>query len=199
MKFPRALLRLPLMLILLTGVSASLAATALAGDKDWKPVEAEHLAMKAPVVEKDADAEVIFWEVRVAYEDSGGDPATALSHYVRIKIFTERGRESQSKIDILAPKVFGRETRIRDVAGRTIKPDGTIVELKKEDVFERTVVKTSGLKVKAKSFAMLAVEPGAIIEYRWRELREGVSRYERFDFSREIPVQFVKYYIKPYG
>ena len=110
-----------------------------------------------------------------------------LQHYVQIKIFNDRGRESQSKIDIFAPKVGGREVKITDIAARTIKPDGSIVELKKEDIFERTVVKASGLKVKAKSFAMPGVEPGAIIEYRWREVRsDSYSNYARLEFSRDI-------------
>ena len=168
------------------------------GDKDWKPVDPAEIALTAPVVEKDADAEVLLWEVKVADEAEGYEPRTVLRHYVRIKVYNERGRESQSKVDILAPKVGGREIKISDIAGRTVKPDGSIVELKKEDIFERTVVKTSGLKVKAKSFAMPAVEPGSIIEYRWREVRgDSISMYDRLDFAREIPVVHVKYYIKP--
>ncbi|MET0646728.1 MAG: DUF3857 domain-containing protein [Pyrinomonadaceae bacterium] len=168
------------------------------GDKDWKPVDPSEIALSAPTVEKDADAEALFWEVRVADEAEGYAPRTVLRHYVRIKIYNERGRESQSKVDILAPKFGGREIKISDIAGRTIKPDGTIVELKKEDIFERTVVKSGGLKVKAKSFAMPGVEPGSIIEYRWREVRgDSLSQYDRLEFSRDIPVVQVKYYIKP--
>ena len=169
------------------------------GDKDWRPVEPAELSVSAPLVEKDADAEVLFWDVRVSYEESGGEPATVLNHYVRIKVFNERGRESVSKVDIPAFKFRGREVKIKDVAARTIKPGGAVVELKKEDVFERDLVKTNGLKVKAKSFAMPAVEPGAIIEYRWREVRNGIVSYERFDFSRDVPVRNVTYHIKPYG
>jgi hypothetical protein len=168
------------------------------GDKDWLPIDPAQLSMPAPAVEKDADAEALFWEVKVADEAEGGQIRTVLQHYVRIKIFNERGRESQSKIDIFAPKILGREVKIKDIAARTIKPDGSIVELKKEDIFERTVVKTSGLKVKAKSFAMPGVEPGSIIEYRWREVRgDSLSQYDRLEFSRDIPVEQVKYYIKP--
>ena len=184
-------------LLLLALLAAAPAALAF-GDKDWLPVEPSHLSMSAPVVERDADAEAIFWEVRVADEVDGGGPRTVLNHYVRIKIFTERGRESQSRVDILAPKFRGREIKIKDIAGRTIKPDGSIVELKKEDIFERTVVKASGLKVNAKTFAMPGVVPGAIIEYRWREIRgDTLSLYDHLEFSRDIPVQFVKYYVKP--
>ncbi|HEX8921984.1 MAG TPA: hypothetical protein VF766_10935, partial [Pyrinomonadaceae bacterium] len=48
---------------------------------DWKPIDPADLALKAPVVEKDADAEAIFWEVRVADEVEGGTPRTVLNHY----------------------------------------------------------------------------------------------------------------------
>ncbi len=200
-------------LLMFAASTASSPAYAYGDDlKDWRPIDPAQLALKEPVVEKDADAEVLFWEVRVATEIEGAarsayydagigrSPRTVLNHYVRIKVFTERGRESQSKVDILAPKFGGREIKITDVVGRTIKPDGSIVELKKEDVFERTIVRASGLKVNAKSFAMPGVEPGSIIEYRWREIRGNeISDYDRLELSRDIPVQSVKYYVKPFS
>jgi hypothetical protein len=186
MKFPRTPLLAPLFAIFLLAPAAAAA--------DWKPIDPADVALKAPVVEKDADAEAIFWEVRVADEVEGGTPRTVLDHYVRIKIFTERGRESQSKIDI----PFVNNWRIQDIAARTIKPDGQIIELKKSDVFERTVIRATGLKVKAKSFAMPGVEPGAIIEYRWREVRnDRLANYIRLQLQREVPVRLVKYFVKP--
>jgi hypothetical protein len=124
---------------------------------DWKPVDPGELSLKAPTVEKDADAEALFWEVRI---DDNPEGDLIFDHYIRIKVFTERGRESQSKIDIPFGNLGSGEVKIRDIAARTIKPDGTIVELKKDDVFERTIVKVSGAKMKAKSFAMPAVEVG---------------------------------------
>jgi hypothetical protein len=173
-------------------------ATSARGDKDWKPIDPAELALKSPTVEKDADAEALFWEVKVADEAADGEYRTVLQHYVRIKIFNERGRESQSQINILAQKDDSTEVTISDIAGRTIKPDGTVVELKKGDIFERTVARGGGGKLKAKSFALPGVEPGSIIEYRWREVRgDSYSYYDRFDFSRDIPVRLVKYYVKP--
>src|SRR5215472_15959696 len=165
---------------------------AIAGD-DWRPIDPSDLKSTTPVVDKDADAEAIFWEVRVDDSDAGG---LTFNHYVRVKVFTERGKESQSKIDI---PYYGNH-KIKDIAARTIKADGTIVDLKKEDVFERTIVKISGLKVKTKSFAMPSVEPGAIIEYRWREVRSETSAdYVDLQFQREIPVRSVTYMVKPYS
>lgn len=183
---------------LLGGVCLTLALcpVALAAGDDWKPIDPAELALKAPVVEKDADAEALSWEVRV---DDGDVGELVLTHYLRVKVFTERGRESQSKVDLPFGKLFGSNIKIKDIAARTIKPDGTIVELKKEDVFERDVIKASGVKMKAKSFAMPSVEPGSIIEYRWREVRVNQSaNYVRLQFQRDIPVQSVKYYLKPY-
>jgi hypothetical protein len=167
---------------------------AFSSGDEWRAINPAELASKTPVVEKDADAEAIFWEVHVSDEVEGGTARTVLTHYIRIKIFTERGRESQSKIDI----PYLSNWKISDIYARTVTPDNRTIELKKEDVFERTIVRSSGVKIKAKSFAMPGVEPGSIIEYRWREVRnDRLANYIRLQFQRDVPVQFVKYYIKP--
>jgi hypothetical protein len=166
--------------------------TALAGSDEWKPVDPADLASKTPVVDKDADAEALFWEVHVADEFQDREAKTVMNHYVRIKIFTERGRESQSRIDL----PFLARWRITDITARTIKPDGSIVELKKADVFEKSLVKSGDLKIKAKSFSMPSVEVGSIIEYRWKETR-NTSFHLRLQFQRDVPVRIVKYFIKP--
>jgi hypothetical protein len=175
-------------------VFAPMPATAAA--EDWKVVDPAELALKTPTVEKEADAEGLFWEVRI---DDSPDGDLIFTHYLRVKVFTDRGRESQSKIDLPFGNFYGSEVKIKDIAARTIKSDGSIVELKKEDIFERTIVKVSGLKVKARSFAMPSVEPGCIIEYRWREVRvKSTAHYLRLQFQRDIPVRRVQYLIKPY-
>jgi hypothetical protein len=66
---------------------------AFAGGDDWRAIDPAELASKTPVVEKDADAEALFWEVHVSDEVEGSTVRTVLTHYIRIKIFTERGRE----------------------------------------------------------------------------------------------------------
>jgi hypothetical protein len=186
--------RYPLIGLLLC-VFASFATSSEAAADEWKPIDPAHLALKSSTVEKEADAEGLFWEVKI---DDNPEGDLIFDHYLRVKVFTERGRESQSKIDLIFGKLYGGETKIKDIAARTIKPDGSIVLLKKEDIYERTIVKGSGLKYKAKSFAMPAVEPGCIIEYRWREVRVDTdANYVRLQFQRDIPVQRVQYSIKP--
>ncbi|MBC7911958.1 MAG: DUF3857 and transglutaminase domain-containing protein [Pyrinomonadaceae bacterium] len=191
MKFshPLATLVAPVLLLILLAAPSVLAFK----DEEWRPIDPAHLALKTPVVEKDADAEVIFWEVRI---DDGERGELEESHYVRVKIFTERGKELYSKIEI----PFFNFTKIKDLAARTIKADGAIIELKKEDIFEQTKVQISGLKLKHKSFAVPGIEPGVIIEYRWREVVDGGGggRFQ-LNFQREIPVQNVTYYVKPFS
>jgi hypothetical protein len=162
-----------------------------AAGEEWRPVEAADIALKAPIVEPNADAEAIFWDVRI---DDGGANDLVLSHYVRIKIFNERGREKHSKVDL--PYIGG--VKIKDVAARTIKADGTIIELAKDDILEKTIVKLSGLKLKTKTFVFPGIEPGAIVEYKWKEVISNASANNmRLQFQREIPIQSVTYRIKP--
>ncbi len=82
----RLFLFLPALACFLLGVSFA----ASASSDDWRPVDPADLALKTSTVEKDADAEALFWEVRVDDEVEGGTPRTVLRHYVRIKIFTLR-------------------------------------------------------------------------------------------------------------
>lgn len=187
--FRRSILVL-LLLVLVALTSADLSRVN-AGGEEWRPVEAADVALKAAVVEPNADAEAIFWDIRI---DDGGQNDLVLNHYVRIKIFTERGRDQHSKIDI--PYLQG--IKIKDVAARTIRADGSIVDLAKEDIIEKTVVKVSGLKLRTKTFAFPGIEPGAIIEYKWKEVRSNTSaNHMRLQFQRDIPVQSVTYRIKP--
>ena len=51
--------------VLLLCLLAASAAPVCAASDDWKPVEPAHLALKGSTVEKEADAEAIFWEVRI--------------------------------------------------------------------------------------------------------------------------------------
>ena len=166
---------------------------AFAVGEDWRAITPEELAMKTPKVDPDADAEAIFWEVRI---DDSSSEDLSLQHYVRVKIFTERAREKYGKFDI----PFTKGMKIKDVAARVTKPDGASVEIQKDDIFEREIIKANGLKVKAKSFAIPNVEPGVIVEYRYREvISDAGASGMRLKFQRDIPVQNLSYYYKPYS
>jgi hypothetical protein len=160
----------------------------------WDPITDAERQLRAPTVEKDAGAEAVFWTVHVLDEYKGIDPQRILYHYVRLKVFDEKGKEKVSTIDI----EFGAKVAIVSVAARTIKPDGTIVEMKNNAVYERDLLRAGGRKVRVKSFALPDVEPGVIVEYRYKEIRRNPHMlYERLQLQREYPVQRVTYYVKP--
>ncbi|MGI8884234.1 MAG: DUF3857 and transglutaminase domain-containing protein [Pyrinomonadaceae bacterium] len=159
---------------------------------EWRPVTQDELQMKTPKVEADADAEAIFWEVKL---DDKKSSKLTYSHYVRVKIFTERGREKFSKFDI--PFTKGR--KIENVAARVIKPDGSIVALQPGDIFERDIITIRKTKIKAKSFAVPGIEPGVIVEYQYEEdIKNDSVSGERLTFQRDIPMQRVTYLVRPY-
>jgi len=164
-------------------------------DIAWLPVTDAERNMKEPVVDKDAGVEAIFWRVHVRDEIlSRQDFQRVFYHYVRLKIFNEKGKEQAATIDI----PFTEKTSIVDVRGRTIKPDGTELPLKNDSVYERDLVRAGRARLRVKSFAMPGVEPGAIVEYRWREINfEPRSLYIRAQFQREFPVQKVTYFFMP--
>src|SRR5579863_6968480 len=95
---------------------------------DWPPVNPADLAAKTPRVEPDADAEALLWDVRTSHEIHGPDVEMREEHYIRIKIFNDRGRERFTTIDL----EYADHEHISDISGRTIRPNGEIVELKKD-------------------------------------------------------------------
>ena len=161
-------------------------------DNIWRDVSPAELQMKTPQVEPDADAEAIFWEVRLDDKKLG---KLSYNHYVRVKIFTERGREKFSKLDI----PFYKGKKVEDVAARVIKPDGTIINLAPTDIFEREILNANKIKIKAKSFAVPGIAPGVIVEYQYSEIfKNNTAGGERLLFQRDIPMQRVTYYVRPF-
>jgi hypothetical protein len=175
---------------------ALLAPAAARAAADWKPIDPAELALRAPKVQADAAAEALLWEVRIADEidTMAAVPTTVYDHYLRVKIFTERGLDAHATVDI----PFSTGIAVRDVEARTTRPDGTTVELKRSDVYQRTLIKAGDIQIKVVSFAVPGIQTGAIVEYRWREVhRESIANYLRLPFSREIPVHVTRYYLRP--
>ena len=131
----------------------------------WIPISDAERQMKSPVVEKDAGAEILLWRVHVVDEYLGDDLQRVLYHYIRLKVFDAKGKEKTGTVDLSYSEPGG----ILDVSGRTVKADGTIMELDRKTVYKRDLVRAGGRKEKVVSFAMPGVEDGAILEYRWKQ------------------------------
>ena len=179
--------------VILAALPCALAQT-LGVDTAWAPVTDAELKMASPVVDKDAGVEALFWRVHVTDERLGEEIERALYHYVRLKVFNQEGKDKVSTINI---RYLGN-TVISSVTGRTVKPDGSVLELAKDAVHDTVIHKLGGLKWKAVSFAMPGVEAGSIVEYRYKELpRDSRIGYMRLQLQLEFPVRKVTYFVKP--
>lgn len=160
----------------------------------WAPVSREDLALKQGRVEADADAEVLEWEIQVKDEWSGEEIRSSQTQRQRIKIFSERGRDKYTRIDI----PYTKGTRLSDVAARTIRPDGTVIEVKKDAILERTVLKSGGVKIQNKSMAMPGLEAGSIVEYQWTATRyDRLSHNVQIEVQLDVPVEEIRLVVHP--
>jgi hypothetical protein len=161
----------------------------------WRPVAPEELAATKSSLDPNADAEALFRDVRILNDAATfGYPVNIWTEYVRLKIYTERGKEKYGTVQI----PYWNKNIISGVEGRTITRSGTVLELKKDAIFDKVIEKSKGVKVKVISFAMPGVEPGAIIEYRWtKNVGEFISRYMPLEVQSEYPVRELIFHVKP--
>lgn len=166
----------------------------LAVETAWLPLTDAEREQKAPKIDKTAGAEALFWRVHVWDEVMSSDWQRHRVTYARVKVFNEEGKKKVSSIEI----PYGNNISVTSIEARTIQPNGAIVPLKKEDIHDREVIRLGGFRRKVKSFAMPAVEPGAIIEYRIREVHFKQNiRYLRAQMQQEYPIQKITYFVKP--
>jgi len=105
--------------------------------------------------------------------------------HVRIKIFSTKGLE-HATVEIPSFKKF----EITKIKGRTIRKDGSIVELTDANIFEKQWSKGKKEKVLAKTFTFPGAEPGCIVEYIYHQnyLPQYVTKLDIQDdiFTKEF-------------
>jgi transglutaminase-like putative cysteine protease len=124
---------------------------------EWPPISQEELAMKNNPASPDAHAMILYREVTT------NDPESFETNYERIKIFAEEGKKYG---DIEIPFVKGASD-VKDIRARTVRADGSVANFEGK-TFEKLIVKASGLRVSVKAFSLPDVQPGCIIEYKYR-------------------------------
>ena len=114
--------------------------------------------------------------------------------YFRIKIFTEEGRKYA---DVEIP-FFKSAGDVVNIHGRTIKPDGSIVNFDGH-VFDKSIVKAKGVKYMAKTFTLPDVQVGGIIEYYYTtDLAEHFVFDSHWILSDELFTKKAKFTLRPY-
>ena len=131
------------------------ATLAWAGD-DFPPVNPVELAMKKDA-SNPSNAEILYHETII------NNRQHSIIQYYRIKIFTDAAKKYA---DIEIPNVRDL-LRLSDLKARTVLPDGTIVPFDGK-VFDKVITKRHGFDVRATTFTFPKVQPGCILEYRYR-------------------------------
>ena len=146
--------------VVFAGVMAVLWIAGNAGQaaaQEWPPVTDEEKAHKDCPQQPGAPAIVLCREEVTSHK------TWTTSCYFRLKILTPAGRE---RANIEIPIVKGW-TMITDLKARVVRPDGVSMPFNGQ-VFEKTVLRSGGIKVTVKTFALPDVDVGSIIDYRYR-------------------------------
>jgi hypothetical protein len=155
----------------------------------FQPVSPDELKMTSEPLAPGAAAIILYRQVdrddgRTAHEND----------YIRIKILTEEGRK-YANVEIEFVKEF---QDIVNVKGRTIKPDGSIVDFDGK-VFEKELVKTRGRKILAKTFTLPDVQVGGIIEYFYTvDYTEHLIFDSHWILSDELFTRKAQFSLNPY-
>lgn len=156
--------------------------------EDWQPISKEDLDLKDNPKNPGASAMIL-------YRESSVDTTEAfIDEYVRIKIFTESGKK-WGNIEL---HFFKGHYDIHNVRARTIRPDGSVVNFDGK-VYEKEVYKGSDIKWLVKTFSLAEVQPGCIIEYRYREQHErGYLVEPRWVVNHDLFTRFARFHFHPY-
>jgi transglutaminase-like putative cysteine protease len=152
-----------------------------------QPTE-EELKMTSDPKAPGADA--VYFEIN----EVANDPMHYQSTYARIKVLTEKGKELST---IELPYLKG-STKITDIKGRTIHPDGTIIPLtvKPEELM---VAKTGETQIEKKVFSLPSVEVGSILEYSYQiQYSDDVYSSPEWEIQRPYFVHKAHYQFTPF-
>ena len=171
--------------------------TALAAGKDTeKPIEPGPSSITAEEAAIQADPSggaqhgVILVEEALRDERGG---RFVFSYHLRAKILSGEGR----KLADLEIPIGKKRSALKSWWGRTILPDGRVLELPESALTEQTVVKWAKGRSGVLKGALQGVEPGAVIDYGFVVQASGYVPVDFVQLEREWPVRNLRYVWRP--
>lgn len=134
----------------------------------WPEITEQERGLKSVPQDPEADGVILRRTRDGKIVTEGRSPVNALDYHWRLKVLNERGKRL-AEVHIPSHKY----SRVEGIEARTVKPDGTIVPVAADQIFEKLVEKGRGYKHTEYVFNFPAVEPGSILEYRYRRRWEG--------------------------
>lgn len=142
----------------------------LFGQMPWPPISSEEMNLKDCAEQPGAAAICLYYEHITDHEQF------TTKVFKRLKVLTAAGRE-QANIEI--PFYKGTQL-IKDIEARVVSPDGRTLTFRGQ-IFEKTAVRTRGIRVAVKTFALPGVQPGCIIDYRYKIVPDSDSSSSKDD------------------
>jgi hypothetical protein len=156
-----------------------------ADEPAFPPVTDEERALASVPGEPNAPAVVLFKKgefLMAGYGRFLGSLASHLTVQARVKILTEAGK-GNGEIAIAHSDYL----RLQSFSGRTVLPDGRTLPVPADARFERRTSKSRKTFVTVVAFP--AVQPGAILDYRYEVTFSTPFVLEPWYFSEEVPVR----------
>ena len=159
---------------------------------DWLPIDPADLKMTSEPKAPGAPAIYLYRQV----DRKDATRAATEYNYVRIKILTEEGRQF-ANIEIPYYRQDA-SVNISNIRARTIRPDGTVVNFDGK-VYDKTIEKTKGTKIRAKTFSIPDVQVGSIVEYHFNyDFEDHYIFDSHWVVSDQLFTRSAKFSLKPF-
>lgn len=156
----------------------------------WRPISPEDFAAAPPEFDPTAGAVILLREITI---DNGDFDGLEQSTFVRIKVFDRKGIDAL----LLTRIPYAREQPLRGLAARVVRPDGSAIEVGKDDIFTRELLRVGREALLAKSFSWPALEPGCIIEYQYRVRTPGFAWGMQLELADVHPTRLARIRLRP--
>jgi len=129
---------------------------------EWPEIPAAEKALTSVKEDPTAAAVVLLNERNGKILRRADEWVNVLDYHWRLKVLTDEGKEYG---EVRIP--HSKYSRVSNIRGRTVRPDGTVVEVDPGQIFESEVLRVGSYRLTEHVFNFPAVEPGAILEFRY--------------------------------
>ncbi|MBD3257890.1 DUF3857 domain-containing protein [candidate division GN15 bacterium] len=128
---------------------------------EWRDVSASDWSIVKDTARQISDACMVFEYVVFDEKDIQDDDVNTVL-YRRIRILSEEGRDWA---DVTLP-ILSADQKVKKIRARVVLRDGTVIEMPKDKIHEKEIVKGKDVKVKEISFSLPGVTDDCVIEYQ---------------------------------
>jgi len=129
--------------------------------------------------------------IYIAYETHADDSYGAggrVRRHIRAKIFSNEARDIGNIEIELRP-----EEKLSDWWGRTILPDGTVLELEESQIRTEDMVRAGRYAYRVVKAALPGIVPGAVVDFGYETISESLSETRRVSLQRRWPIVKFRY------